>query len=77
MSSSGYFFDREKGFGFGKKKDKDESGWSRWMKDDEMKKAYNVKKITLKSEDYEHSGIPIIIVSRTLLPKRILIIRIN
>ncbi len=61
MSSSGYFFDREKGFGFGKKKDKDESGWSRWMKDDEMKKAYNVKKITLKSEDYEHSGIPIII----------------
>lgn len=61
MSSSSYFFDREKGFGFGKKKDKDESGWSRWMKDDEMEKAYNVKKITLKSEDYEHSGIPIII----------------
>ena len=61
MSSSGYFFDREKGFGFGKKKDKDEAGWSRWMKDDEMKKAYNVKKIKLMDEDYEHSGIPIII----------------
>lgn len=61
MSSSGYFFDREKGFGFGKKKDKDEAGWSRWMKDDEMKKAYNVKKIVLKDEEYEHSGIPIII----------------
>lgn len=61
MSTSSYFFDREKGFGFGKKKDKDEAGWSRWMKDDEMKKAYNVKKISLKSEEYEHSGIPIII----------------
>lgn len=61
MSSSGYFFDREKGFGFGKKKDKDEAGWSRWMKDDEMKKAYNVQKIVLKDEEYEHSGIPIII----------------
>ena len=61
MSTSNYFFDREKGFGFGKKKDKDEDGWSRWMKDEEMKKAYNVKKIILKNDEYEHAGVPIII----------------
>ena len=61
MSTSNPFFDREKGFGFGKKKDKDEPGWSRWMKDDEMKKAYDVKEITLKDDTYEHAGIPIIL----------------
>lgn len=61
MSTSNYFFDREKGFGFGKKKDKDEPGWSRWMKDEEMKKAYDIKEITLKNDTYEHAGIPIIL----------------
>lgn len=61
MSTSSYFFDRGKGFGFGKKKDKDEPGWSRWMKDDEMKKAYDIKEITLKNDTYEHAGIPIIL----------------
>ncbi len=61
MSTSSYFFDREKGFGFGKKKDKDEPGWSRWMKEDEMKKAYDVKEITLNTDTYEHAGIPIIL----------------
>ena len=61
MSTSSYFFDKEKGFGFGKKKDKDEPGWSRWMKDDEMKKAYDIKEITLKNDTYEHAGIPIIL----------------
>jgi type IV secretion system protein VirD4 len=61
MSTSDYFFKREKGFGFGKKKDDDSDGWSRWMKDEEMKKAYDVKKINLKNDEYEHAGIPIII----------------
>lgn len=61
MSTSNYFFDKEKGFGFGKKKDKDEPGWSRWMKDDEMKKAYDIKEITLKNDTYEHAGIPVIL----------------
>lgn len=65
MSTSNYFFDREKGFGFGKKKDKDDPGWSRWMKDDEMKKAYDIKKINLSDEEYQHSGIPIIIDNKT------------
>ena len=61
MSTSNYFFDREKGFGFGKKKDKDDPGWSRWMKEDEMKEAYNIKRIKLTDETYEHAGIPIIL----------------
>ena len=61
MSTSSYFFDREKGFGFGKKKDKEEPGWSRWMKEDEMKKAYDIKEITLSDDTYEHAGIPIIL----------------
>ena len=61
MSTSSYFFDREKGFGFGKKKDKDDPGWSRWCKDDEMKKAYDIKHILLKDEDYKHAGVPIIL----------------
>ena len=60
MSTSKYFFSTEKGFGFGKKKEKDE-GWSRWFKDDEMKSAYNVKKIRLLDEEYKSAGIPIII----------------
>ena len=59
--TSSKFYSREEGFGFGKKKDKDDPGWSRWMKDDEMKKAYNVQKIRLKDESYESAGIPIII----------------
>ncbi len=61
MTAGNYFFDREKGFGFGKKKEKDEAGWARWMKEDEMKNAYGVKKIKLKDENYESAGIPIII----------------
>ncbi len=61
MSSSDKFYSREKGFGFGKAKEKDEAGWARWMKEDEMKEAYNVKKIVLKDDTYEHAGIPIIL----------------
>ena len=61
MGSSDKFYSREKGFGFGKAKEKDEAGWARWMKEDEMKEAYNVKKIVLKDDTYEHAGIPIIL----------------
>ena len=60
MSTSDYFFKREKGFGFGKKEEESD-GWSKWMKEEKMKKAYNVKKILLKDDEYEHAGIPIII----------------
>jgi len=61
MSTTKYFFDREKGFGFGKKKEKEDPGWARWMKDDEMKKSYDIKHINLKDEEYDHAGIPVII----------------
>ena len=61
MGTSDKFYSREKGFGFGKAKEKDEAGWARWMKDDEMKNAYNVKKIVLNEDTYEHAGIPIIL----------------
>ena len=64
MSSSDKFYSREKGFGFGKKKEKDEAGWSRWMKDDEMKSAYGIKKITLSDDTYESGGIPIILTEK-------------
>lgn len=60
MSTSKYFFEADKGFGFGKKKDKDE-GWSRWFKEDEMKSAYNIKKIRLLDDEYKSAGIPVII----------------
>lgn len=61
MGTSDKFYSKEKGFGFGKAKEKDEAGWARWMKDDEMKSAYNIKKIVLKADTYEHGGIPVII----------------
>ncbi len=64
MSSSDKFYSREKGFGFGKKKEKDEAGWARWMKDDEMKSAYGVKKVTLSDDTYESGGIPIILTEK-------------
>lgn len=63
MSISDNFFKLDKGFGFGKKKEESD-GWSKWMEEDKMKKAYNVKKILLKDDEYEHAGIPIIINDR-------------
>ncbi len=63
MSTSKYFFDMEKGFGFGKKKDKSD-GWSRWFKDDEMKSAYGIKKIKLTDPEYKSAGIPIILTDK-------------
>ena len=53
---SSYFFDREKGFGIvTKKKDK---GYSRWCKDNEMKKE--LTKIDIKDENIEVGGVPLI-----------------
>ena len=59
--SGSKFYSKEKGFGFGKKKDKDDPGYARWMKDKEMQEAYNIKRIHLKDENYESAGVPIII----------------
>ena len=55
VSVKSYFFDREKGFGFGEKKDK---GYSRWCKDKEMKKT--LCEIDPKAKVTEHAGIVVI-----------------
>jgi len=53
---SSYFFDREKGFGVvTKKKDK---GYSRWCKDNEMKKE--LVKVDIKSDNIDVGGVPLI-----------------
>lgn len=62
MSVSSYFFEREKGFGYtSKKKEDTKGGWAKWMEESDMKKAYDIKKIELFNNDYDHSGVPIII----------------
>lgn len=55
FSVKSYFFEREKGFGFGKKNDK---GYSRWCKDSEMKKS--LKEIDPTMDKIDHAGIAII-----------------
>jgi len=55
FSVKSYFFDREKGFGFGGKKDK---GYSRWCKDAEMKKT--LCKVDPSADTIDHAGIAII-----------------
>lgn len=55
FSVKSYFFDREKGFGFGNKKDK---GYSRWCKEKEMKKT--LCEIDPQADTVEHAGIAII-----------------
>ena len=55
VSVKSYFFDREKGFGFGEKKDK---GYSRWCKEKEMKKT--LCEIDPKAKNTEHAGIVVI-----------------
>lgn len=55
FSVKSYFFEREKGFGFGQKKDK---GYSRWCKDNEMKKT--LKEIDPSQDHIEHAGIAVI-----------------
>ena len=56
FSVKSYIFEREKGFGFGEKKDK--GGYSRWCKDKEMKKTLN--EINPSLTHVEHAGIAII-----------------
>lgn len=62
MSVSSYFFEREKGFGYtSKKKEESKGGWAKWMEETDMKKAYDIKQIDLWKDEYDHSGVPIII----------------
>ena len=55
-SVSSSIFDLKKGFGFevGEKK---EDGYSRWLKEKEMKKAYKIYKVGVKDEKAEHGGV--------------------
>ena len=62
MSVSSYFFEREKGLGYtSKKKEESKGGWAKWMEENDMKKAYDIKQIELNKSEYDHSGVPIII----------------
>lgn len=56
---SSKFYDRDKGFGFGKPK-KEEDGYSRWSTEKEMKEDKTIKKIVLKDKNYSAGGVPII-----------------
>ena len=55
VSVKSYFFDRDKGFGIDKKKDK---GYSRWCTDKEMKKTLSV--VNPREKKFEHGGIVVI-----------------
>lgn len=57
VSVKSYFFDREKGIGI-KTSKKEESGYSRWAKDDEIKKE--LKKVDPRSDSIDAGGIPLI-----------------
>ncbi len=57
LSVQSYFFDREKGIGLVTSK-KDESGYSRWAKESEMKKQ--LKRVDPKADVNDAGGIPFI-----------------
>ena len=56
LSVSSSIFETKKGFGFevGEKK---EDGYSRWLKEKEMKKAWKIYKVGVKDETAEHGGV--------------------
>ena len=55
---SSYFFEREKGVGVSVGK-KDEKGYSRWLKDSEMKKADGIMVIKPTDDNIKKGGIPV------------------
>ena len=62
LSVSSYIFERDKdskgiGFSF---KDKEEKGYSRWLKESEMKKAPGIVKVPIKAETADGAGIVVI-----------------
>lgn len=52
------FFDRDKGIGFGTDVKKESKGYSRWMKDTELKKE--LAKVDVKAEKADAGGLPLI-----------------
>lgn len=59
FSASSRFFEMEKGFGITTSK-KDEKGYTSWMDENDMKKAYDVKKVELKKDTIDAAGVPLI-----------------
>lgn len=60
-SVSSYIFDREKGHGLGLKlKEKEEKGYSRWSKEQEIKEDKGVEHVTAGEKHVEVAGIPLI-----------------
>ena len=57
-STSKYFFDREKGFGY--TSEKKEDGYSRWAKAGEIEKAAGVKKVLYAEKEAKHGGVPLV-----------------
>ncbi len=59
FSISSSIFERKSGIGL-EIGEKEEKGYSRWLKEKEMKKAYGVFKVGVKDETAEHGGIVLI-----------------
>ena len=59
MSVSSYFFEREKGFGFGT--EKSSKGYSHWAKEKEIKEDKGVAKVNPRAETSDVAGVPLII----------------
>lgn len=57
-STSKYFFDREKGFGY--TSEKKEDGYSRWAKPGEIEKAAGVKKVLYTEKESKYGGVPLV-----------------
>lgn len=67
LSVSSYIFEKEKGSGIGLKiGDKEEKGYSRWLKESEIKKFKDVVKIDIKSGEATGAGIPLINDGKTM-----------
>lgn len=55
---SSKFYEKDKGFGFGKPKEKDD-GYERWATVKEMQNADHIKKVVLSDKNYPAGGVPI------------------
>lgn len=57
-SNTSYFFTREKGFGF--TSEKKEDGYSRWAKENEIKKAKGVERVPFIDKESKFGGVPLV-----------------
>ena len=59
LSVSDRFFDMEKGIGFSSTKKKEE-GYSKWLDEKDLKKAWGIKSVLINSETADAGGIPLL-----------------